>query len=160
MDITIIAIGKMKNGPERELISRYIERSIKSGKQLGLTGFKVIELSESQRSSALERKADEAKAINKHIPTKANIIVLDEKGKSIGSVAFAKLISNWRDDAIANLFFIIGGADGLDKSIIKSANISIGFSALTWPHQLVRIMLAEQLYRSTTIISNHPYHRS
>lgn len=159
MHIHIIAVGRMKSGPERELAARYLDRASATGKQLGLTGFSVSELSESRAGNAKARKAEEAKAIQAAIPDGAVIIALDEHGKSQSSVGFSTRISNWRDDGRTSIYFLIGGADGLDHSLLSSANLSLAFSTFTWPHQLVRIMLAEQLYRTTTILSGHPYHR-
>ena len=158
MRITIAAIGRMKAGPEREMVGRYLDRAIAGGKPLALTGFDVIELPESRASSSPSRKADEAKALRAALP-EGIMVTLDERGKSIGSEAFAKLIARWRDDGRPAASFIIGGADGLDPSFVATADMTLSFSPLTWPHQLVRIMLAEQLYRTTTILSGHPYHR-
>ncbi len=159
MNIGVIAIGKMKSGPERELFERYALRARNSGKQLGLSGFNVIEIIESKAKTALLRKSEEAKAIKANIAKNSIIIALDEKGKSITSLKFANQLASWRDEGHKNLSFIIGGADGLDATLLNSANIKLAFSLLTWPHQLVRIMLMEQFYRATTILSNHPYHR-
>jgi len=159
MQITLIAIGKMKNGAEKELFSRYFDRANNISRQTGISKFNIVELGESQRKTAFERKIEEANAIKKVLPNGAIIILLDERGKSINSKDFASKISNLRDDGTANLCFIIGGADGLEPNLLKQANFKIGFSALTWPHQLVRIMLMEQLYRAMTILNNHPYHR-
>lgn len=160
MRISIIAVGKMKNGPERELVNRYLSRAKASGKNLGLTDFNVIELSESRASSSKSRKAEEATSILKAIPSEAQIIVLDEIGKSLTSQKFADMITRNNDNGKKSLFFIIGGADGLDKSIREQAQLVLSFSSLTWPHQIVRLLLGEQLYRMTTILSHHPYHRN
>ena len=149
----------MKQGPERELVARYLDRAVLTGKPLGLTGFAVTELVESRASSGPSRKADEARTINEHLPGHLPWIALDEHGKSIGSDDFAQKLSRWRDDGKPALSFVIGGADGLDPDFVKTADLTLSFSPLTWPHQLVRIMLAEQLYRATTILSGHPYHR-
>lgn len=159
MQVTLIAIGRMKSGPERELVARYLERAAQTGKQLGLTGFDVTELPESRASSTNARKAEEAKALAAAIPENAVIIILDERGKSLTSEKLSNRIASWRDSGKQNLVLIIGGADGLDHDFMTKADLSIAFSELTWPHQLVRIMLAEQLYRTTTILSGHPYHR-
>jgi 23S rRNA (pseudouridine1915-N3)-methyltransferase len=148
----------MKQGPERELVSRYLDRAILTGKPLGLTGFSVTELTESRAGSASSRKTEEARAIHEHLSGHVSI-ALDEHGKIMGSEDFAKKLARWRDDGKAGLTFVIGGADGLDPAFVKAANLTLSFSPLTWPHQLVRIMLAEQLYRATTILSGHPYHR-
>jgi 23S rRNA (pseudouridine1915-N3)-methyltransferase len=87
------------------------------------------------------------------------VVALDEHGKSIGSEALSQQIARWRDAGKAAVSFVIGGADGLDPGFIADAELVLSFSPLTWPHQLVRIMLAEQLYRTTTILAGHPYHR-
>ena len=149
----------MKQGPERELVARYLDRAVQTGKPLGLTGFAITELVESRASSGPSRKADEARAIAEHLPDHSPWIALDEHGKSIGSDDFAQKLARWRDDGKPALSFVIGGADGLDPNFVKTADLTLSFSPLTWPHQLVRIMLAEQLYRATTILSGHPYHR-
>ena len=149
----------MKQGPERELVARYLDRAVASGKALGLTGFSVNELAESRASSPTARKSEEARAIHEHLPGPGTLVTLDEHGALMGSEEFAKKLGRWRDDGVQNLTFVIGGADGLETAVLKSASLSLSFSRLTWPHQLVRIMLAEQLYRTTTILSGHPYHR-
>ena len=149
----------MKQGAERELVARYLDRAVQTGKPLGLTGFAVTELVESRASSGPSRKADEARAIAEHLPGHSPWIALDEHGKSIGSDDFAQKLARWRDEGKPALSFVIGGADGLDPNFVKTADLTLSFSPLTWPHQLVRIMLAEQLYRATTILSGHPYHR-
>ena len=146
MRVLIAAIGRMKQGPERELVARYLERAVGTGRPLGLTGFDVAETPESRGQTVRDRRTDEARA-------------LDEHGKSIGSEAFAKQIARWRDDGRPAASFLIGGPDGLDPALVKDDDLTLSFSPLTWPHQLVRIMLAEQLYRATTILAGHPYHR-
>lgn len=150
----------MKSGPERELIARYLDRAKAAGRQLGLSGFDVIELAESRNGSSAARKREEMDAITAACPKGATLIALDEKGKSLSSKQLTDKIGNWRDTGISDICIVIGGADGLDPQLRQSAQLTIAFSPLTWPHQLVRIMLAEQLYRATTILSGHPYHRS
>jgi len=158
MRITIAAVGRMKSGPERELVARYLDRAAGGGKPLALTGFDVIEFGESRASSPASRKSDEAKALRAALP-QGIVVALDERGKSIGSEAFAGQVGRWRDDGRPAASFVIGGADGLDPAFVQSADLVLSFSPMVWPHQLVRIMLAEQLYRATTILSGHPYHR-
>jgi 23S rRNA (pseudouridine1915-N3)-methyltransferase len=157
--VSILAVGRMKQGPERELVSRYLDRAVASGKPLGLTGFAVTELTESRAGSGLARKAEEARALTASLPAGGIVVALDERGKSIGSEDFAHRIVRWRDDGKQAVSIVIGGADGLEPAFVAAADLTLGFSAMTWPHQLVRIMLAEQLYRATTILSGHPYHR-
>jgi 23S rRNA (pseudouridine1915-N3)-methyltransferase len=159
MRVGIVAVGRMKQGPERELVARYLERAVATGKALGLTGFAVSELTESRAGSTASRKAEEAKAIAVALPAGGVLVALDERGKTLGSEDFAQRLLRWRDDGKPALSFVIGGADGLDPAFVKAADLTLSFSPLTWPHQLVRIMLAEQLYRATTILSGHPYHR-
>lgn len=149
----------MKQGPERELVARYLDRAIASGKALGLTGFSVTELAESRASSAASRKSEEARTLHEHLPGSVTVVTLDEHGSVMGSEDFARKIGRWRDDGAQSVSFVIGGADGLDPAFLKQSALTLSFSPLTWPHQLVRIMLAEQLYRATTILSGHPYHR-
>jgi 23S rRNA (pseudouridine1915-N3)-methyltransferase len=158
MRVLIAAVGRMKQGPERELVARYLERARQSGKPLALTGFDVAELTESRASSAAARKAEEGKALRAALPD-GLIVALDEHGKTQSSEAFASQLARWRDDGRPAVSFVIGGADGHDPGLVAGADVTLSFSPLTWPHQLVRIMLAEQLYRATTILSGHPYHR-
>lgn len=148
----------MKQGPERELAGRYLERAAAGGRSLGFSGFSVTELAESRAGSAAARKIEEAKGLREHL-SGVTTIALDERGRTMGSEDFAQRLLRWRDDGKAALGFVIGGADGLDATFVKRADLVLSFSPLTWPHQLVRIMLAEQLYRATTILSGHPYHR-
>lgn len=159
MRVDILAVGRMKSGPERELVSRYLDRAIAGGKPLALTGFTVHEANESRASSPDARKAEEARALQAYLPQGAVMVVLDERGDAPSSEKFADQLLRWRDAGRSSVGFVIGGADGLDHSFMSAAELRLGFSALTWPHQLVRIMLAEQLYRATTILSGHPYHR-
>jgi 23S rRNA (pseudouridine1915-N3)-methyltransferase len=156
--VLILAVGRMKQGPERELVARYLDRAAAGGKGLGLTGFSVTEMIESRAGSAAARKTEEARALAAALPG-GIVVALDERGKTVGSEDFAKRIGRWRDDGKQAVSFVIGGADGLDPGFVSRADLTLGFSAMTWPHQLVRIMLAEQLYRATTILSGHPYHR-
>jgi 23S rRNA (pseudouridine1915-N3)-methyltransferase len=139
-------------------VSRYLDRAIAAGRNLGLSGFEVHESPES-RANGSARKADEARSLRTGIVEGTHLVTLDERGKPMGSEALAQLVGRWRDDGKAGTAFLIGGADGLDPALVAEAELSLSFSPLTWPHQLVRIMLAEQLYRATTILSGHPYHR-
>ncbi|HWJ87872.1 MAG TPA: 23S rRNA (pseudouridine(1915)-N(3))-methyltransferase RlmH [Pelagibacterium sp.] len=159
MRISIVAVGRMKAGPERELAARFLDRALTSGKALGLSGFSVTELPESRASSADARKAEEARAIEDALPERAVLIALDERGKSVSSLDFANRIGQWRDMGRTALVLVLGGADGLSPQLRTAADLVLSFSAMTWPHQLARILVAEQLYRATTILSGHPYHR-
>lgn len=159
MRVHIIAVGRMKSGPERELVARYLDRATAAGRSLGLSGFSITEIAESRASGAATRKADEARAIRTALREKGVLIVLDERGSAMDSQQFSQKIAGWRDAGQAALALVIGGADGVDPDLRRQADLSLSFSPMTWPHQLVRIMAAEQLYRITTILSGHPYHR-
>lgn len=159
MRIGIAAIGRMKSGPEAEMAARYLDRLAKSGSGLGLDYAGLVELPESRRPSADERKADEAERLIAAIPDGAALVALDENGRDLGSRDFADRIARERDDGAKALWFVIGGPDGHGPALVSRATLTIRFGKLTWPHQIVRILLSEQLYRATTILSGHPYHR-
>lgn len=159
MLLLIAAVGRLKAGPERDLLARYIERSSAAGKKLALAPLEVIEIPESQAQTVAKRKLDEASALLAAIPDKARLIALDERGKNISSEYFAATLERFRDDGAGQTAFIIGGADGLDDNIRKKADLVVAFGGATFPHQIVRILLAEQVYRAITILAGHPYHR-
>ncbi len=159
MRLLIAAVGRLKAGPERELLARYLERASAAGKALALSPLDVIEVPESSAQTAAKRKTDEAKALLAAVPDKAKLVALDERGKSISSEDFAKKLALFRDDGVSCVALLIGGADGLDETLRKKANLTLAFGSATFPHQIVRILLAEQIYRAVTILSGHPYHR-
>lgn len=158
--ISIYAVGRLKSGPERDLLQRYLDRATKAGKPLALTDFDCRELPESRAQTANQRKTDEATRLLSLTADGTRLIALDETGRQETSQAFADRLRDWQDDGCSALAFVIGGADGLDEIIRQQARATLAFGQLTWPHQIVRILLAEQLYRATTILSGHPYHRS
>ncbi len=160
MRLLVVSIGRLKQGPERELAERYRERFEDIGRKLGFRGLEIDEISESRARDAATRIAEEAAAISAAIPEKSVLVALDERGKSIDSVTFARELGRWRDDGIADTIFTIGGADGLSPDLQRRANLRIAFGSATWPHQMVRVMLLEQIYRAATILSGHPYHRA
>ncbi|MBO6717195.1 MAG: 23S rRNA (pseudouridine(1915)-N(3))-methyltransferase RlmH [Rhizobiaceae bacterium] len=160
MRLAIHAVGRLKAGPERELAERYLERLARSGPAVGLEFAGVTEHAESRAGTASLRRRDEAERLSAQIPPQAAIIALDETGKNIDSAAFAERIGRLRDDGSAAMAFVIGGPDGLDPELRQRADLVLSFGALTWPHQIARILLAEQLYRAVTILSGHPYHRA
>jgi 23S rRNA (pseudouridine1915-N3)-methyltransferase len=160
MLIAVHAVGRMKAGPEHELAARFFDRFAKSGPAIGLEFSGVSEISEGRAQSADERRRDEAARLRAQITRGAVLILLDERGKNITSADFATRIGDLRDSGRRAAAFVIGGPDGLDPSLRQDAELLLSFGQLTWPHQLVRVMLAEQLYRATTILSGHPYHRA
>jgi 23S rRNA (pseudouridine1915-N3)-methyltransferase len=160
MRLVVISIGRLKQGPERELAERYRERFDDIGRKLGFRGLDIHEISESRARDAATRISEEATAISAVIPEKSALVALDERGENIDSAAFARHLGRWRDQSVANTIFVIGGADGLSPDLRRKAKISIAFGSATWPHQMVRVMLLEQIYRAATILAGHPYHRA
>ena len=162
MQISVFAIGRMKSGPERDLVARYLERFEKSASAIGLGFASLIEKPESRAGDAPQRKREEASWLLTHLNSQPStlLVLLDETGKSLPSETLADKIAQKRDQGTRHIVFAIGGADGHDDSLKSHADLVLSFGAATWPHQMVRIMLAEQLYRVVTILSGHPYHRS
>ena len=160
MKIIIAAVGRQKSGPETELVSRYLDRARKAGRSLGITGLDVIELNESRARNSDARKQDEAEQLLKALPAHCAIFALDEHGKNLSSSAFSKLIDQERNNGQGAVAFVIGGPDGHGKALLDRAKACLALGSMTWPHQIARILLSEQVYRAITILSGHPYHRS
>jgi 23S rRNA (pseudouridine1915-N3)-methyltransferase len=157
MQITIAAVGRMKAGAERELLDRFLGRAGAAARTLGLT-FTLREFAESRAATPALRKEQEAAAILAALPG-VLLVALDEGGRAMTSRAFAEHLAKRRDAGEAGIAFLIGGADGLGPAVLEKARMRLAFGAMTWPHQLARVMLAEQLYRAVTILAGHPYHR-
>ena len=139
MRLHIIARGKIGRSPEAELVERYAKRIA--------WPFKITELPD----------------VGGTLPaplTPARDVALDERGKQLSSEEFAALLGKWRDDGVREVRFLIGAADGHGDAGRQQADLLIAFGAMTWPHMLARAMLAEQLWRATSILAGHPYHRS
>jgi len=160
MRLVVISIGRLKQGPERELAERYRERFDDLGRKLGFRGLEIHEIPESRARDTATRMAEEASAISAATPAKSVLVALDERGDNIDSTAFARHLGRWRDEQVASAVFVIGGADGLSPDLRRKESLGIAFGTATWPHQMVRIMLLEQLYRAATILAGHPYHRA
>jgi 23S rRNA (pseudouridine1915-N3)-methyltransferase len=160
MRLVVIAIGRLKQGPERELTERYRERFDDIGRKLGFRGLEIHEIPESRARDAATRIAEEAAAVSAAVSPKSVLVALDEHGDNIDSAAFARHLGRWRDESVANTIFMIGGADGLSPDLRRKAKLVIAFGSATWPHQMVRVMLLEQVYRAATILAGHPYHRA
>jgi 23S rRNA (pseudouridine1915-N3)-methyltransferase len=160
MKISVFAVGRMKAGPEKELADRYFERFSKSGPAIGLEFSGISEVPESRAPGAAERKREEGDRLRQHLVSGAALILLDERGKNISSEDFATRIAALRDGGRRALTIAIGGPDGHDPALRDTAELVLSFGAQTWPHQMVRVMLGEQLYRAATILSGHPYHRA
>ena len=159
MRVWLAAVGRARNEPESILFQDYWRRAATLGPRAGFTGFDTAIIATSRLPGATERMREEAEQMQRRCPSGAHRIVLDEQGRSLSSEAFAQLLVGLRDRNLAETVFVIGGPDGLSSDFRKSANQQISFGAQTWPHLLVRAMLAEQVYRALTIVSGHPYHR-
>jgi 23S rRNA (pseudouridine1915-N3)-methyltransferase len=160
MKLIVHAVGRLKAGPERELADRYFDRLAKSGPAVGVEFSGITEIVESRAQTATERRREEGQRLQTHIQPGTALVLLDERGKNLPSEELAGRIGLLRDSGRKAMLVAIGGADGHDPSLRDQAELVLSFGALTWPHQLVRVMLAEQLYRVTTILAGHPYHRS
>jgi 23S rRNA (pseudouridine1915-N3)-methyltransferase len=159
MRIAVAAVGRLKQGPERELAERYSKRVMALGRTAGVSGFEITEIRDSRAGDSARRQLEESIAIANVIPENGVALILDERGENISSSALAGRLQGWRTANTASVTFIIGGSDGLAPNLREKASLALAFGAATWPHQLLRIMLLEQLYRALTIIAGHPYHR-
>jgi len=159
MRIVIHAVGRMKSGPERTLCDRYLDRFARLGGNLGFDFAGVVESAEGKASSAEARRVEESRRLNGMIEPGLALIMLDECGKALHSQGFATYLAGLRDDGRKSALLAIGGPDGHDAGSRRRADLVLSLGAMTWPHQIARILLAEQLYRAATILSGHPYHR-
>ena len=159
MRLIVAAVGRLKDA-ERDLCERYQKRFDAAGRALGLGPVSICELSESRAASAVARKAEEAARLLKAAAPATLRVVLDEGGKALASEAFAKWLAQTRDGGCKGLAFLIGGPDGHGPEAVQGAALKLSLGAMTLPHGLARAVLVEQLYRATTILSGHPYHRA
>jgi 23S rRNA (pseudouridine1915-N3)-methyltransferase len=160
MRIIVAAIGRLKRGPETELSERYRKRAADTGRQLGLRAVEIVEIRESRAADAGKRTLEESIALANIIPQGAGVALLDAGGDNLDSASLASQLAKWRSEDRPAAVFLIGGPDGLAASLWDKAELRLSFGAATWPHQLVRVMLLEQLYRAATILTGHPYHRA
>lgn len=158
MRLAVIAVGRLKSGPERDLIERYRTRIDGIGPRLGFSGLDMVELPESRARREEDRRVEEAEALAARL-NGGVLLAFDERGKSPSSDDFAARIASWRDTGRPGLAAVIGGPDGLEPALRVRADLVVSFGALTLPHQLVRVLVVEQIYRALTIMAGHPYHR-
>lgn len=159
MDIAVFAIGRMKKGAEADLAELYAERCRKSFPAVGLRFTALRDHAESRAAAAERRQEEEAAMALSALKEGSLLVLADERGQNISSAAFAQKLGQWRDSGRRSVVFALGGADGFAESLRQRADMLLAFGAMTWPHRLARIMLAEQLYRAGLILANHPYHR-
>ena len=156
MRVAILAVGRIKSGPEATLITDYLTRFDRTGRTLGLG---PADLREVEDKKGIGQSA-ESDLLTAAIPEGSFVITLDERGKALTSPELSNTLCTCRDDGARSVTFLIGGADGLSKDLRARADMSISFGRMVWPHMLARVMLAEQLYRAATIAAGTPYHRA
>jgi len=149
--ISIVAVGALRAGPERALVEKYLKRIT--------WPVSVREVEEKRRLKGAELRRREGELILAACPGGARLVALDERGRTLTSAGFAARLGGWRDEGVAETVFAIGGADGLDDAVRGRADLVLSLGAMTLPHQLVRGVLLEQIYRAQTILAGHPYHR-
>jgi 23S rRNA (pseudouridine1915-N3)-methyltransferase len=159
MRLALVCVGKLKAGPERLLFDRYFKRLAEAARGVGLAGVDLSEIRESRARRPDERRAEEGAGIMAAVAKGAALVLLDERGPSATSEELAADIGRARDSSRPAYAVAIGGPDGLDPSLRAAAHRMLSFGSMTWPHQLVRVMAGEQLYRAMTILAGHPYHR-
>ena len=152
MKLMIAAIGRSGRGPERDLYDHYAGRI--------RWPLALRELEEKRKLPAVELMRREGDLLLGAVPAGAVLVALDRRGKAMDSEAFARQLGRWRDDSVSDIAFLIGGADGHAEPLLKKAALVLSFGPMTWPHQLARAMLAEQIYRSQQLLVGHPYHRA
>jgi 23S rRNA (pseudouridine1915-N3)-methyltransferase len=155
MRLHLCAVGRLRAGPERDLVDDYLQRLDRTGRPLGLGPATEHEV-EDRKGGGM---AAEAGLLARTLPDGATLCVLDERGKVMSSPEFSLTLAQWRDAGWQDAAFVIGGADGVDPVLRARADLVISFGRMVWPHMLVRVMLAEQLYRAATILAGSPYHR-
>lgn len=151
MEVVIAAVGRDRAGPTRALFEDYCRRSA--------WAVRLVEIAPRTSQPLDRRLEEEAERLLKVVPRDARLIALDQSGTQTDSAGFARRIGRWQEQASV-LVFVIGGADGLAGSVLERADATLAFGRMTWPHRLARVMLAEQIYRASTILSGHPYHRA
>jgi 23S rRNA (pseudouridine1915-N3)-methyltransferase len=156
MRLHLCAVGRMRSGPERALVDDYTTRFDRTGRPLGLGPLTEHEV-EDKKGGGMEAEAD---LLARAIPSGALLAVLDERGRVLSSPDFADQLARWRDGGRQDVAFVIGGADGIAPALRNRADFALSFGQMVWPHMLVRVMLAEQLYRAATILGGGPYHRA
>lgn len=154
MNLQIAAVGRLRSGPEAELVSDYLARTGRTGVQVGIGPVNIQEI-EARKGGTKE----EARLLAKATADAKPLVVLDERGTSLNSPGLAARLEAWRDHGHRQVTFVIGGADGVTSTLRDRADLVLGLGPMVWPHMLVRVMLAEQLYRSVSILSGSPYHR-
>lgn len=160
MRLTILAVGHARGTQEGVLTDDFMERALKLGRNMGFPSVVVEEVAVSKARDVKMRMAEEAEKLAGRVPQGAHVVLLDARGKGMTSEDFAEMLGALRDAGTKDLALVIGGPDGLAALPGIKSGRSLAFGPQTWPHMLVRAMLAEQVYRALTILAGHPYHRA
>jgi 23S rRNA (pseudouridine1915-N3)-methyltransferase len=160
MRLILAAVGRLKDGAERDLFARYAGRLDRVGHRPAIGPLSVVEITEGKATAAGQRRSDEAARLLKAVDRADMLVALDRRGKAMTSEDFARWLSERRDGGVGTVAFLIGGPDGHGEAVLKSAAIKLSLGAMTLPHGLARIVFVEQLYRASTILAGHPYHRT
>ncbi|WP_116131131.1 23S rRNA (pseudouridine(1915)-N(3))-methyltransferase RlmH [Tropicimonas sp. IMCC34043] len=155
MRLHVVAVGRLRTGPEHALVSDYLTRAARAGRAFGFSDVSVIEVDDRKGAG----KSGEAALIRGVLPKGAVVVALDERGTLLASTELAEHLAKWRDGGTRDLALVIGGADGLDPSLVAEADLALSFGPMVWPHMLARVMLSEQIYRAVSILAGSPYHR-
>lgn len=156
MRVHLCAVGRLRAGPERSLVDDYLRRFERAGQALGLGPAVEHEVAERRGGGV----AEEAALLARACPAGALRVVLDERGTALDSPGFARRLAGWAEDGARDVAFLVGGADGLAPDLRDGADFALSLGPMVWPHLLVRVMLAEQLYRAASILARSPYHRA
>ncbi len=156
MRLRICAVGRLRAGAERDLVDDYLTRFNRTGRALGLGPLEISEIDDRKGGGM----AGEAALLQRAIPAGNTVCALDERGKTVTSPEFARMLGRWRDQGSNGVSFLIGGADGLEPGLRDGADARLSLGKMVWPHMLARVMLCEQLYRAATILAGSPYHRA
>lgn len=162
MKLTLCAVGKLGATVENNLVKDYLNRASLTGRGLGISPVDLLEVEAKKGAKAATSallKAQEMEAIKAGLGEGGILITCDEHGEQLTSRQIAQRLNTYKDRGERRVTFLIGGADGLDPALLKSSAFSLAFGPQTWPHALVRVMLAEQMYRAITILAGLPYHR-
>ncbi len=154
MKLQIVAVGRLRSGPEADLVHDYLVRAGKTGTRVGIGPVNVREV-EARKGGT----AEESGLIEKATVDAKPLVVLDERGAALDSPGLAARLEAWRDQGCRQATFVIGGAGGVAPALRNRADLVLSLGPMVWPHMLARVMLAEQLYRSVSILSGSPYHR-
>ena len=156
MRVSLCVVGRLRAGPELELIKDYVQRFDRTGRQMGLGPLTITEVEDRKGGGQVA----EAALLERALPKGGTLVAMDERGQVMTSPAFAQKLAGWRDQGTGDLAFMIGGADGIAPELRARADVALSFGKMVWPHMLARVMLTEQLYRAASILAGAPYHRS